>query len=247
MSLPVRLLASFGLAVAISGCATLGTNVEGDFTCRAPKGDCAPSAVIDGRATKQMTASGLLKDGLRHPVPVAAGDQDRTSERTLRIVFPARVDETGTLHDDAVAWAVVESPRWTAELRRKTGEAASPPLMRQLRRQLQAAQAASEVGESASAIPGSDGPQSTTLDLGQPFLPVLPSPEEFSSASPLALPSTAREAVAGAKAPVVEGFDMHPPQHDRAPRPSAATPLVFPSSEAIEAARSPAHPESEPK
>ena len=33
-----RILASACLAVLTSGCATFGTNVEGDFTCRAPKG-----------------------------------------------------------------------------------------------------------------------------------------------------------------------------------------------------------------
>ena len=113
-----------------------GTNIEGDFTCRAPKGDCAPSQVIDARATKDLSASGPVHDGLRRPVSVASGDQGRTSERTLRIVFPAHIDETGTLHDDAVAWAVVENPRWAAELRRKAGEDTAPPLMRQLRRQL---------------------------------------------------------------------------------------------------------------
>jgi conjugal transfer pilus assembly protein TraV len=40
------------LPCSTSGCATFGTNIEGDFTCRAPKGDCAPSHVIDARATK---------------------------------------------------------------------------------------------------------------------------------------------------------------------------------------------------
>ena len=98
-----RILDSACLAVLTSGCATFGTNIEGDFTCRAPKGDCAPSQVIDARATKDLSASGPVHDGLRPPVSVASGDQARTSERTLRIVFPAHIDETGTLHDDAVA------------------------------------------------------------------------------------------------------------------------------------------------
>jgi hypothetical protein len=44
-----RILASACLAVLTSGCATFGTNIEGDFTCRAPKGDCAPSQVIDAK------------------------------------------------------------------------------------------------------------------------------------------------------------------------------------------------------
>ena len=243
-----RILASACLAVLTSGCATFGTNIEGDFTCRAPKGDCAPSQVIDARATKDLSASGPVHDGLRPPVSVASGDQGRTSERTLRIVFPAHIDETGTLHDDAVAWAVVENPRWAAELRRKAGEDTAPPLMRQLRRQLKAAQAKSDLLNETTALPPAEQPETETFDLGQPFQP-LSSLEDIPSASPLVLPSTAREAVAGASAPAVEGFDMAQPPHDRTPRPSAdKAPLIFPTIEAIEAAKNAAaKAQKEPK
>ena len=242
-----RILASACLAVLTSGCATFGTNIEGDFTCRAPKGDCAPSQVIDARATKDLSATGQVQDGLRPPVPVASGDQGRTSERTLRIVFPAHIDETGTLHDDAVAWAVVENPRWAAELRRKAGEDTTPPLMRQLRRQLKAAQAKSDLLEETTGLPLAEQPEAETFDLGQPFQPSS-SLEDIPSASPLVLPSTAREAVAGAKAPAVEGFDMAQPPHDRTPRPSAdKAPLVYPTIEAIEAAKNAAKAQKEPK
>jgi len=251
MRFPHRILASACLAVLTSACATFGTNIEGDFTCRAPKGDCAPSHVIDARATSDMAATGLIQDSARQPVPVAAGDQARTSERTLRIVFPAHVDETGTLHDDAVAWAVVENPRWAAELRRKAGEDTAPPLMRQLRRQLKAVQAqieeSSETHEGTAAEQPAGQPEAEPFDLGQPFQPSS-SLEDTPSASPLVFPSTAREAVAGAKAPAVEGFDMAQPPHDRAPRPSAdKAPLIFPTIEAIEAAKNAAQAQKEPK
>ena len=242
-----RILASACLAVLTSGCATFGTNIEGDFTCRAPKGDCAPSQVIDARATKDLSATGTVQDGLRPPVSVASGDQGRTSERTLRIVFPAHIDETGTLHDDAVAWAVVENPRWAAELRRKAGEDTAPPLMRQLRRQLKAAQAKSDLLKETAPLPAAERPEAETFDLGQPFQPSS-SIEDIPSASPLVLPSTAREAVAGASAPAVEGFDMAQPPHDRTHRPSAdKAPLIFPTIEAIEAAKNAAKAQKEPK
>ena len=242
-----RILASACLAVLTSGCATFGTNIEGDFTCRAPKGDCAPSQVIDARATKDLSASGPVHDGLRPPVSVASGDQARTSERTLRIVFPAHIDETGTLHDDAVAWAVVENPRWAAELRRKAGEDTAPPLMRQLRRQLKAAQAKSDLLKETATLPAAERSEAETFDLGQPFQPSS-SIEDIPSASPLVLPSTAREAVAGASAPAVEGFDMAQPPHDRTPRPSAdKAPLIYPTIEAIEAAKNAAKAQKEPK
>ena len=242
-----RILASACLAVLTSGCATFGTNVEGDFTCRAPKGDCAPSLVIDAHATKDLSATGPVQDSLRPPVSVASGDQARTSERTLRIVFPAHLDETGTLHDDAVAWAVVENPRWAAELRRKAGEDTAPPLMRQLRRQLKAAQVKSDLLKESPTLPTAEQPQAEMFDLGQPFQPSS-SIDDIPSASPLVLPSTAREAVAGASAPAVEGFDMAQPPHDRTPRPSAdKAPLIFPTIEAIEAAKNAAKAQKEPK
>ncbi len=247
MANPMRHLACACLAALVSGCATFGTNVAGDFTCRAPKGDCAPSHVIDARATA------LVEDGaaphvlVRVPNGVAGGDTTRTAERTLRIVFPAHVDEAGTLHDEAVAWTVIENPRWAAELRRKPGEDAAPPLMRQLRRQLKAAQQktdaasgepARHAGSAQSDAPPRDDadplPQTSPFSLATP-----PDPDSLQDppvASPLALPSTAREAVAGAKAPAVEGFDVLPP-HDRTPRPlgASASPKV-PSIEAIQAA-----------
>ena len=130
MFLPKRLIVSAGLAALTSACTTFGTNVAGDFSCRAPKGDCAPAHVIDARATAELAQEASSPELARVRAGVAAGDTGRTAERTLKIVFPAHVDEAGTLHDEAVAWAVVENPRWAAELRRKPGEETAPPLMR---------------------------------------------------------------------------------------------------------------------
>jgi conjugal transfer pilus assembly protein TraV len=172
---------------------------------------------------------------------VDPGDQARTAERTLKIVFPARVDETGTLHDEAVAWAVVENPRWAAELRRRPSSEAATPLMRQLRRQLKTAQEQGVSTTNPNGAPDSEG------DASQLVTPT-PSDDLFPLASPLALPSTAREADAGADAPAAEGFDMPVSPHDRAPRPSGSpSPLSYPSLEAIEAARSGASTSGEPK
>ena len=243
MSPSKRLLLCAAAASALSACTTFGTNVSGDFTCRAPQGDCAPSHVIDARATAELGEDASPHQLARVRAGVAAGDTGRTLERTLRIVFPAHVDEAGTLHDEAVAWTVVENPRWAAELRRKPGEEGAPPLIRQLSRQLKDAQARPAMTD-ASGEP----------DLGSPFSVASPPIQDSPVASPLVLPSTAREAVAGAKAPAVEGFDMSPPPHDRTPRPSAdETPLTYPAIEAIEAAeaaaseKDPAEPAKEPK
>ena len=231
MSTSTRLIFCAGFAAALAGCTTFGTNVEGDFSCRAPKGGCAPSHVIDAGATATLEHAPSSPGLANVRAGVAAGDTGRTSERTLRIVFPSHVDEAGTLHDEAVAWAVVENPRWAAELRRKPGEETAP-LMRQLSRQLKAAQAPPD--------PAAPVGETDTADLGSPFSPATPLTQDSPVASPLVLPSTAREAVAGATAPAVEGFDMSPPLHDRTPRPGDDdASLTYPTIEAIEAAKAP--------
>ena len=109
MRFPTRLLACACLAGFASGCATFGTNVEGDFTCRAPKGDCAPAHVIDAKATNTLSAGTPPHAETRPRSGVVDADTTRTAERTLRVVFPAHVDEAGTLHDEAVAWTVIDN------------------------------------------------------------------------------------------------------------------------------------------
>ncbi len=236
-----RLPLCASLAVLLAGCATFGTNVEGSFQCRAPQGDCAPSHIIDARATGETRQAESPANTLRPQRMVDPGDQARTAERTLKIVFPARVDETGTLHDEAVAWTVVENPRWAAELRRKPGHETATPLMRQLRRQLKTALEQRLSTTNSDAAPDSE-------DDPSPLFSSSPSNDPVPLASPLALPSTAREADAGADAPAAEGFDMPASPHDRAPRPSGSpSPLTYPSLEAIEAAKTGAAKSGEPK
>ena len=237
MRLPILFLACAGVAGLLSSCATFGTNVKGDFSCRAPKGDCAPTRIIDATATGSDSFD-PSRDTARVRVGVASDDTSRTQERKLRIVFPAHVDESGTLHDEAVAWAVVESPRWAAEMRRKPGSESAPPLMHELKRQLRAAQreAADDAENRIANTVAQD--LDTEAKESSPFSLSPNSDSPSSNASPLVLPSTAREAVAGAKAPAVEGFDMSLPLHDRTPRPHGEiTPLTYPSAAAIEAAK----------
>jgi len=120
-----------------------------------------------------------------------------------------------------------------------------------------------KAAQAASAHEATDGHSDATVDLASPFsyAPTngtstletpgadAPSSENaVSDASPLVLPSTAREAVAGANAPAVEGVDMAQPPHDRTPRPSAdKAPRIYPTIEAIEAAKNAAKAQKEPK
>lgn len=102
-----------------AGCTTLGGNVSGDFACRAPGGSCSPMSAIDARAVESVLRAddaGVNPNrGAKpraFPPQQASGPVGRTSERTLRVVFPAHVDAAGVLHDEATAHVVVEDAAW---------------------------------------------------------------------------------------------------------------------------------------
>lgn len=88
-----------GLLLATSGCAVLGGNVKGNFSCRAPAGDCAPTSVIDGRAT---ATAGEKAGDLPAQRPVAAA----STSGSLKVVLAAYRDAQGRSH----AARVVEVP-----------------------------------------------------------------------------------------------------------------------------------------
>ena len=95
-TLPLSLLA----ALALSGCTHLGTNVSGQFSCRAPKAGCQPLSEVDAAAIRQLLKSeqsdtGAALEQMRQRMTLASADTARTGERTLRIVFPAHVDAAG--------------------------------------------------------------------------------------------------------------------------------------------------------
>jgi conjugal transfer pilus assembly protein TraV len=223
------------LLASLSACATLGTNVAGDFSCRAPKGGCAPTSSIDAAATAVSHGHASERTPLPARAGIAPGDVARTGERTIKIVFPAHIDSQGTLRDEAVAWAVVEQADWAAALRRSPNQA-NQSLGNQLRQNLK------QKHRSA----GAPQPAPLSVDEIPPATALKPVPDHSNSdvllfplVSPLALPSTAREAIAGASAPAVEGFDMSSPLHVRTPRSSNDEVLQnYPTLEAIAAAKS---------
>lgn len=235
----MRSLALFTLSApllfAASGCATFATNIAGDFECRA-KGktssqNCLPASRIDAHATAEL-ANGNTVSATAPRAAVAKGDTSRSQDRILRIVYPAHVDEAGILHEESVVWAVIDQSDWAARLRRKTDDGAMG-FVRSVARAMKAAQ------QQKDAAVAQDADNSTDVAEAQP------THDPFSIASPLALPSTAREAVAGASAPAVEGFDMSAPvPHVRTPRHTDTKEApVYPSAGAIDAARSAKEPE----
>ena len=252
MSQRLRLLAMLApLCLSLTGCVGLGTNVKGQFTCRAPEGTCAPSRTIDERATRELASfnpdSGFREARQRAGIaaPVGEADPSRTAERRLRVVFPAHVDEAGTLHDEAVAWTVIEAPHWAAELRGDS-QPSTAPIARQIGRQLKAAQAAARSAPDADADAVSTTANDTITSAPNDTLP-------FEFASPPALPFSVGEAIPGVPPPVAEGSDMPAPAHDRTSRPSF-DPQHYPTATAIDAAhtagpaptKTPAHKDPRP-
>lgn len=212
----------------LGGCTTLGGHVSGDFACRAPQGSCAPSSVIDAAATNSVvsraassvpdTATAPYANG---PVRAEPGDLARTSERKLRIVFPAHIDGSGIFHEEAIAWAIAEPADWAA--RKRT---ASDPSLRSLGKVIseRLKEAPRRVSDETTA-PDSDTENTAPSD-DKPITLLAPPP---------ALPSTAREAIAGAHAPQLEGFGALPPR-GRTPRALPDETLNWPSIDAIDAA-----------
>ena len=223
------------MLASLSACATLGTNVAGDFSCRAPKGGCAPTGSIDAAATAVSHGPASERTPLPARAGIAPGDVARTGERTIKIVFPAHIDSQGTLRDEAVAWAVVEQADWAAALRRSPADS-DQSLNAQLRQSLKHKRQSAGMPLSAP-MSVDEIPPATALEA-------IPDHSHsdallFPLVSPLVLPSTAREAIAGASAPAVEGFDMSSPLHVRTPRSSNDEVLQnYPTLEAIAAAKS---------
>lgn len=246
-SIPLALLA----ALALSGCTHLGTNISGEFSCRAPKAGCQPLSEVDAKAIRQLIkAEGMdltaTSGELRQRVSLAATSTARTGERTLKVVFPAHVDGSGTLHDEAAVWTVVEAARWAGELR--GSEATEPkgtmPALRQaLKDQARRAEDAARE-DHTQANPGTVSPEDSAPAAANPFIP----------SSPLVLPSPSGEAQADDAPSAAGGSDMSPTPHERAPRPLEEVRRVWPSAAAIEAAKvlkaqaeAKAAPKKEPK
>ena len=236
------------LAGALSGCTHMGTNIAGQFSCRAQGGrshgpGCQPLSEVDARAIHQLVRDegGAAAEWSR-PVALPGSDRSRTGERTLRVVFPAHVDALGTLHEEAVVWTVAEPPRWTGELRGGAGERKGS--LRSLREALRRKDPAADPEVPAPVVGATAGAASDH----QPLLPEDSAPPELAAplpSSPLALPSPGGEASADVTASpaapsAAEGSDMSPTLHVRTPR-SLEEPIAWPSTEAIEAAKAHNH------
>ncbi|GGD76965.1 hypothetical protein [Croceicoccus mobilis] len=192
----LRPLALLPMLFTASGCVGLGTNIEGDFSCRALKGTCAPTAVTDKDAVTGIAGSEPAPEARTFASgPITPGDSSRTAERRLKVIFPTHVDASGTLHEEAVAWIVVETPRWAAELQGNSARGRPATLLRAIKRQIRDAEGA--VDKRADARADVTAPPSDDPFVAQAFTTTSPLPPP--------VPSEAREADAGPPLPAAGG------------------------------------------
>lgn len=123
-----------GLLLATTGCTTLGGNIKGSFSCRAPGGTCAPMGMIDSSAVSALgadaTAIGTMPNaaapsGAFTLAGYPGAEPGRSSDRVLKVVFPAHADASGIYREEAVAHVVVERGSWVQSVALR--EPAAPP------------------------------------------------------------------------------------------------------------------------
>ena len=113
-----------GILPLLAACATTG-NIKGDFQCSAPGGSCAPLSVIDAGAVSSIgngRSTMGISDQIPGPRPLGGpfltdgSAPPRTSDRVLRVVFPAHIDSDGIYREESAAHAVVENAAWAQAL-----------------------------------------------------------------------------------------------------------------------------------
>lgn len=139
-----------GLLLATSGCAVLGGNVKGNFSCRAPAGDCAPTSVIDDRAT---ATAGEKADDLPAQRPVAAA----STSGSLKVVLAAYRDAQGRSHAARVVEVPLPEPAGT--------QFQDPASRREVARALARAVATAREPQGEAPLPATDTTDHTNSAL----------------------------------------------------------------------------------
>ena len=107
---------------SLGACTSLGGNVQGNFSCRAPDGICAPTSTIDDAALALIGGDESVIPAGPYSAPstetprlirAAANEPVRSGEKVLRIVFPSHIDAAGRYRETTAIHAVVERAGWT--------------------------------------------------------------------------------------------------------------------------------------
>ncbi len=219
------------LLLTLSACMT-GGNIKGDFQCKAPGGTCAPMSAIDAGAVasigsfRSISEPGIDTPSLPRPLtgPVLADGSapPRTSDRVLRVVFPAHVDRDGIYREEAAAHAVVENAAWADALGARPAPARGVPALRASG--IVPASAAGSVlatmdeivaARAANAASAASGATSTVVaptaaPAAVQLAPLVPA-RSFDTASRSMSPMSLAEAAAGLSAPRLAALDPREP------------------------------------
>ena len=107
---------------SLGACTSLGGNIQGNFSCRAPDGICAPTSTIDDAALALIGGGESVIPAGPYSAPstetprlirTAANEPVRSGEKVLRIVFPSHIDRAGRFRETTAIHAVVERAVWT--------------------------------------------------------------------------------------------------------------------------------------
>lgn len=180
-------------AATLAGCTTLGGNVKGSFACRAPDGMCAPTSKIDDQAlsmisggTVDATPATVIDPYERTDSPLAhtaSGNPARSSERVLRIVFPAHIDRLGRYREASAIHAVVARGSWMAAAQTA---ATAPPSQ-----QLALADYSPSLAELAAASPEAVFPTAPTEGFATAY--AAPAPTVANAPDPAAVAAARRK------------------------------------------------------
>lgn len=123
---PFRRVLGAGAVLAatasLGACTSLGGNIQGNFSCRAPDGICAPTSTIDDAALALIGGDESVIPAGPYSAPstetprlirTAANEPVRSGEKVLRIVFPSHIDRAGRFRETTAIHAVVERAVWT--------------------------------------------------------------------------------------------------------------------------------------
>ncbi len=235
------------LSLSLTGCVT-GGNIKGDFQCSAPGGTCAPMSTIDAAAVSGIGSFRSIGEpgiegqsvprGIAGPVLADGTAPARTSDRVLRVVFPAHIDADGIYREQSAAHAVVENGAWAEALGGKPANPRGVPALRAAG-VVPAAPAAPSALVTLDDIVAARAAQSGANAL-KPAIATTPTaygPEPV--ASRFAAPLSLAEAASGLTAPRVRNLDPRAPTENfdtpdvLAARSMAATPVSASSTRRV--------------
>ena len=139
-----RLLSLLTVAMAITGCSSMMTGLDGQgsFSCKAPDGiSCASLSGVYANAVQNnlpgqrpISTAGKTSENTSAPAvmpsrTVQAGDPLRSAQKVRRIWLAPWEDDDEVLHDQSYIYLVVDTGRWQVEHSRRQATERYRPVM----------------------------------------------------------------------------------------------------------------------